>query len=144
MNNMLFENMAASILQRLDKEADIDENVSAGPYFFNENYGKQDIRSVYEPEIESTDTTIDDDEGKFLTDYVEIAAKQILDGYVTGKDKINPEKLIYITDEELLSAISRKTTQLHSLLKSSYGKDIAKEHIEQAIRRQIKYLAYNA
>ena len=64
-------------------------------------------------------------------------------GYVAGKDKINPEKLIYITDEDLLSAISRKTTQLHALLKSCYNKDIAKELIEQAIRRQIKYLAYN-
>ena len=142
--NMMFENAAARILQNMESEVEVDESVQAGPYFFNENYGKQDIRSVYEPEIESTDTTIDEDEGKFLTNYVEIAAKQILDGYVAGKDKINPEKLIYITEEDLLSAISRKTTQLHSLLKSSYGKDIAKEHIEQAIRRQIKYLAYNA
>ena len=141
---MMFENAAARILQNMESEVEVDESVQAGPYFFNENYGKQDIRSVYEPEIESTDTTIDEDEGKFLTNYVEIAAKQILDGYVAGKDKINPEKLIYITEEDLLSAISRKTTQLHSLLKSSYGKDIAKEHIEQAIRRQIKYLAYNA
>ena len=141
---MIFENMAASILQRLDKESDIDENVSAGPYFFNENYGKTDARSIYEPEIESTDTTIDDDEGKFISDFVKIAAEQILSGYVVGKDKINPEKLIYINDKHLIDAISRKTTQLHSLLKSGYGKEIAKAHIEQAIRRQLKYLAYNA
>ena len=63
--------------------------------------------------------------------------------YAQTKDKINPEKLIYITNEDLLSAISRKTTQIHALLKSCYNKEVAKEHIEQAIRRQIKYMAYN-
>ncbi len=141
---MLFENMAASILQRLDREAEIDESVSAGPYFFNENYGKQDLRETYEPETMTNQDDLADDEGALISKHVEIAAQQILDGYTAGKDKINPEKLIYITDEDLLSAISRKTTQLHALLKSCYDKDIAKEHIEQAIRRQIKYLAYNA
>jgi hypothetical protein len=141
---MLFENIAASILQRLDREAEIDESVSAGPYFFNENYGKQDLRETYEPETMTNQDDLADDEGALISKHVEIAAQQILDGYTAGKDKINPEKLIYITDEDLLSAISRKTTQLHALLKSCYDKDIAKEHIEQAIRRQIKYLAYNA
>lgn len=141
---MLFENMAASILQRLDREAEIDESISAGPYFFNENYGKQDLRETYEPETMTNQDDLADDEGALISKHVEIAAQQILDGYTAGKDKINPEKLIYITDEDLLSAISRKTTQLHALLKSCYDKDIAKEHIEQAIRRQIKYLAYNA
>ena len=34
--NMLFENLAASILQRIDRETDIDESGSTGPYYYNE------------------------------------------------------------------------------------------------------------
>ena len=141
---MLFENIAASILQRLDKEADVDESVKAGPYYFNENYGKQQLAETYEPNAMLNNDELEDNEGALISKHVEIAAKQILDGYIASVDKVNPEKLIYITDEDLLSAISRKTTQLHAILKSCYDKEIAKEHIEQAIRRQLKYLAYNA
>lgn len=140
--NMLFENLAASILQRIDRENDIDESVSAGPYYFNENYGKKSLQEEYVPTVSEQDE-LANNEGAFLTKYIEIAARQILDGYKANKVTIQPEKLVYITDEDLLSAISRKTTQLHSLLKTCYNKDIAKEIIEQSIRQQIKYLAYN-
>lgn len=140
--NMLFENLAASILQRIDRENNIDESVSAGPYYFNENYGKKSLQEEYVPTVSEQDE-LANDEGAFLTKYIEIAARQILDGYKANKVTIQPEKLVYITDEDLLSAISRKTTQLHSLLKTCYNKDIAKEIIEQSIRQQIKYLAYN-
>lgn len=140
--NMLFENLAASILQKIDRENDIDESVSAGPYYFNENYGKKSLQEEYVPIVSEQDE-LANDEGAFLTKYIEIAARQILDGYKASKVTIQPEKLVYITDEDLLSAISRKTTQLHSLLKTCYNKDIAKEIIEQSIRQQIKYLAYN-
>lgn len=140
--NMLFENLAASILQRIDRENDIDESVSAGSYYYNENYGKQNLYEECVPTVSEQDE-LANDEGSFLTKYIEIAAQQILDGYKASKVTIQPEKLVYITDEDLLSAILRKTTQLHSLLKTCYNKDIAKEIIEQSIRRQIKYLAYN-
>lgn len=140
--NMLFENLAASILQRIDRENDIDESVSAGPYYFNENYGKKSLQEECVPTVSEQDE-LANDEGAFLTKYIEIAARQILDGYKASKVTIQPEKLVYITDKDLLSAISRKTTQLHSLLKTCYNKDIAKEIIEQSIRQQIKYLAYN-
>lgn len=140
--NMLFENLAASILQRIDRENNIDESVSTGPYYFNENYGKKSLQEEYVPTVSEQDE-LANDEGAFLTKYIEIAARQILDGYKANKVTIQPEKLVYITDEDLLSAISRKTTQLHSLLKTCYNKDIAKEIIEQSIRQQIKYLAYN-
>lgn len=140
--NMLFENLAASILQRIDRENDIEESASDGPYYFNENYGKKSLQEEYVPTVSEQDE-LANDEGAFLTKYIEIAAQQILDGYKASKVSIHPEKLVYITDEDLLSAISRKTTQLHALLKSCYNKDIAKEIIEQSIRRQIKYLAYN-
>lgn len=140
--NMLFENLAASILQRIDRENDIDESVSAGPYYYNENYGKQNLHEKYISSVSEQDE-LANDEGAFLTKYIEIAARQILDGYKASKVIINPEKLVYITDADLISAISRKTTQLHALLKTCYDKDIAKEVIEQSIRRQIKYLAYN-
>lgn len=137
--NMLFENLAASILQKIDNESDIDESASAGPYYFNENYSKP----VLHEECVSAQDELANDEGAFLTKYIEIAAQQILDGYKMSNTIIRPEKLVYITDENLISAISRKTTQLHALLKTCYNKDIAKEIIEQSIRRQIKYLAYN-
>lgn len=140
--NMMFENVAASILQRIDRENDIDESVSAGPYYYNENYGKQNLQEEYIPSVSEQDE-LANDEGAFLTKYIEIAAVQILDGYKASKVTINPAKLVYITDENLISAISRKTTQLHALLKTCYNKDISKEIIEQSIRRQIKYLAYN-
>lgn len=140
--NMMFENLAASILQRIDRENDIDESVSAGPYYYNENYGKQNLQEEYIPSVSEQDE-LANDEGAFLTKYIEIAAVQILDGYKASKVTINPAKLVYITDENLISAISRKTTQLHALLKTCYNKDISKEIIEQSIRRQIKYLAYN-
>lgn len=139
---MSFENMAASILQRIDQENDIDESVSAGPYYYNENYGKRNLHEEYIPSV-SDKEELENDEGAFLTKYIEIAARQILDGYKVSKTVIQPEKLVYITDKDLISAISRKTTQLHALLKTCYNKDIAKEIIEQSIRRQIKYLAYN-
>jgi len=139
---MLFENLAASILQRIDRETDIDESGSTGPYYYNENYGKQNLQEEYIPSVSEQDE-LANDEGAFLTKYVEIAARQILDGYKASKVTVNPAKLVYITDEDLISAISRKTTQLHALLKTCYNKDIAKELIEQSIRRQIKYLAYN-
>lgn len=141
--NTLFENLAASILQRIDQENDIDESVSAGPYYYNENYGKQSLQEEYIPTVQEQDE-LANDEGAFLTKYIEIAARQILDGYKASKVVIHPEKLVYVTDEDLISAISRKTTQLHALLKTCYNKDITKEIIEQSIRRQIKYLAYNA
>lgn len=141
--NMMFENAAARILQNMERETEVDESVQAGPYFFNENYGKRPTMN----EMYESDTMLNaddlDDEGTLITKHVEVAARQILDGYAAHKDKIKPEKLIYITDEDLLGAISRKTTQIHAILKSCYNKEIAKEHIEQAIRRQIKYLAYN-
>lgn len=140
--NMMFENAAARILQNMDREVEVDESVQAGPYFFNENYGKHTINEMYEPDTMLNADDLDD-EGTLISKHVEVAAAQILSAYAQTKDKINPEKLIYITDENLLSAISRKTTQIHALLKSCYNKEVAKEHIEQAIRRQIKYMAYN-
>lgn len=140
--NMMFENVAASILQRIDRETDIDESVSAGPYYYNENYSKHSLQEEYISTVSEQDE-LANDEGAFLTKYIEIAARQILDGYKASKVAINPAKLVYITDENLISAISRKTTQLHALLKTCYNKDIAKEIIEQSIRRQIKYMAYN-
>lgn len=139
--NMMFENAAAKILQQMEHEVEIDETVQSGPYFFNENYGKHDINEMYEPDAMSNVNELDD--GELITKHVEIAATQILAAYAQTQEKINPEQLIYITDTNLLDAISRKTTQIHALLKSCYNKEIAKEHIEQAIRRQIKYMAYN-
>ena len=139
---MMFENAAARILQGLDREVEIDESVQAGPYFFNENYGKQQMNEMFECDAMLNQDDLEDD-GSFISKHVEVAARQIVDSYAASKQNIKPEQLIYITDEDLLSAISRKTTQIHALLKSCYDKDIAKEHIEQAIRRQIKYLAYN-
>lgn len=138
---MMFENAAAKILQQMEHEVEIDETVQSGPYFFNENYGKHAINEMYEPD---TMLNVDElDDGELITKHVEIAATQILNAYAQTQEKINPEQLIYITDTNLLDAISRKTTQIHALLKSCYNKEIAKEHIEQAIRRQIKYMAYN-
>lgn len=139
--NMMFENAAAKILQQMEHEVEIDETVQSGPYFFNENYGKRAINEMYEPDAMLNVNELDD--GELITKHVEIAATQILNAYAQTQEKINPEQLIYITDTNLLDAISRKTTQIHALLKSCYNKEIAKEHIEQAIRRQIKYMAYN-
>lgn len=80
--NMLFENMAASILQHIDRESDIDESIS-GPYYFNENYNKLD--ETYEPATMTNQDDLQDDEGAFISKHVEIAAHQILDRICSRK-----------------------------------------------------------
>lgn len=143
MNTMFFENAAAAILQRLDKEQDINESASVGPYYYNENYQPTQLQEAAAFQNLQTNAEMYEGDGALLCKHVELAAYQILEAFVTSKPQVRAEELTYITDQGLLAAISRKTTQLHSLLKSAYNKDIAKEHIEQAIRRQIKFLAYN-
>jgi len=141
-----FEQAANAILQRIEcPGVDASDFRNDSPYFFNENYGK----SLNEAVLPQAATVYDEDslqsEGALITKYVEIAAAQILEAFSESmKGKVLQQKLMYITDPDLLAAISRKTTQLHSMLKSCYDKDIAKELIEQAIRRQLKYLAINA
>lgn len=143
MSTMFFENAAAAILQRIDKEQDINESASVGPYYYNENYQPTPLQEAAAFQNLQTDTEMYEGDGALLCKHVELAAYQILEAFVASKPQVRAEELTYITDQGLLDAISRKTTQLHSLLKSAYNKDIAKEHIEQAIRRQIKFLAYN-
>ena len=143
MNTMFFENAAAAILQHLDKEQDINESASVGPYYYNENYQPTPLQEAAAFQNLQTDAEMYEGDGALLCKHVELAAYQILEAFVASKPQVRAEELTYITDQSLLNAISRKTTQLHSLLKSAYNKDIAKEHIEQAIRRQIKFLAYN-
>ena len=143
MNTMFFENAAAAILQHLDKEQDINESASVGPYYYNENYQPTQLQEAAAFQNLQTNAEMYEGDGALLCKHVELAAYQILEAFVASKPQVRAEELAYITDQGLLAAISRKTTQLHSLLKSAYNKDIAKEHIEQAIRRQIKFLAYN-
>lgn len=140
-----FENMAASILQRMDSEVELDESVVSGPYYFNENYGKQNLNEAIIPMHVNADAAINsaNDPGSVLNAHIEIAAHQIIDAFLANKPTVDRESLLYITDPDLLSAISRKTTQLHSILRTAYNQEVAREHIEQSIRRQIKYLAYN-
>lgn len=142
MNNY-FEDTAARILQRME-HTDVNESVySDSPYYLNENYSKPLNESI-PIEIATHDNDELDRDGLLISKFVEIAAIQILNAYIESKDgRIKPDTLLYITDKDLLDAISRKTTQLQSMLKSGYNKNIAKELIEQAIRRQLKYLAYN-
>lgn len=143
MNTMFFENAAAAILQHLDKEQDINESASVGPYYYNENYQPTQLQEAAAAfQNLQTNAEMYEGDGALLCKHVELAAYQILEAFVASKPQVRAEELTYITDQDLLAAISRKTTQLHSLLKSAYNKDIAKEHIEQAIRRQIKFLAY--
>ena len=142
MNTMFFENAAAAILQHLDKEQDINESASVGPYYYNENYQPTQLQEAAAFQNLQTNAEMYEGDGALLCKHVELAAYQILEAFVASKPQVRAEELAYITDQCLLAAISRKTTQLHSLLKSAYNKDIAKEHIEQAIRRQIKFLAY--
>lgn len=143
MSTMFFENAAAAILQRLDKEQDINESASVGPYYYNDNYQPTPLQEAAAFQNLQTNAEMYEGDGALLCKHVELAAYQILEAFVASKPQVRAEELTYITDQNLLDAISRKTTQLHSLLKSAYNKDIAKEHIEQAIRRQIKFLAYN-
>ena len=143
MSTKFFENTAAAILQRLDKEQDINESASVGPYYYNENYQPTPLQEAAAFQNLQTNAEMYEGDGALLCKHVELAAYQILEAFVASKPHVRAEELTYITDQSLLAAISRKTTQLHSLLKSAYNKDIAKEHIEQAIRRQIKFLAYN-
>ena len=143
MRTMFFENAAAAILQRLDKEQDINESASVGPYYYNDNYQPTQLQEAAAFQNLQTNAEMYEGDGALLCKHVELAAYQILEAFVASKPQVRAEELTYITDQSLLDAISRKTTQLHSLLKSAYNKDIAKEHIEQAIRRQIKFLAYN-
>ena len=143
MNTMFFENAAASILQRLDKEQDVNESVNAGPYYYNENYQPTLMQEAAAVQNLQSDAELYEGDGAILCKHIELAAYQIYDAFVEYKPAFRAEELCHITDKNLLDAISRKTTQLHSLLKSAYNKDIAKELIEQAIRRQLKYLAYN-
>lgn len=142
MNNY-FEDTAARILQRMER-TDVNESVySDSPYYLNENYSKP-LNESLPIEIAMHDNDELDRDGLLISKFVEIAAIQILNAYIESKDgRIKPDTLLYITDKDLLDAISRKTTQLQSMLKSGYNKNIAKELIEQAIRRQLKYLAYN-
>lgn len=142
MNTMFFENAAAAILQHLDKEQDINESASVGPYYYNENYQPTQLQEAAAFQNLQTNAEMYEGDGALLCKHVELAAYQILEAFVASKLQVRAEELTYITDQGLLAAISRKTAQLHSLLKSAYNKDIAKEHIEQAIRRQIKFLAY--
>lgn len=143
MNTMFFENAAASVLQRLDKEQDVNESANAGPYYYNENYQPTPLQEAAAVQNLQSDEELYEGDGAILCKHIELAAYQIYDAFVAYKPAFHAEELCYITDKNLLDAISRKTTQLHSLLKSAYNKDIAKELIEQAIRRQLKYLAYN-
>lgn len=149
MYNNYFENTAARILAHIDNDAGISESVyQDSPYYLNENYGSdrflnEDVNTSL-PQNMSYDESGLDDDGVLISKHVELAAAQIFAAFVESKNgKIKPEYIQYITDPDLLAAISRKTTQLQAILKSCYDKTIAKELIEQAIRRQLKYLAYN-
>jgi len=142
MNNY-FENTAARILQNMERQSVSESVYSDSPYYMNESYGKPMNESL---PIESMTNDVDelDRDGLLISKFVEIAATQILNAYIESKNgRIKPESLLYITDKDLLDAISRKTTQLQSMLKSGYNQNIAKELIEQSIRRQLRYLAYN-
>lgn len=141
--NDYFENIAARILQNMEQSSISESTYVDSPYYLNENYSKPLTESIPVKDI-TTDVDELDKDGVLISKFVEIAATQILNAYIESKNgKLKPEALLYITDKDLLDAISRKTTQLQSMLKSGYNKTIAKELIEQAIRRQLKYLAYN-
>lgn len=143
MNNY-FEDTAARILQNIEHNELSESHYADSPYYLNENYGKPINEAM--PLVTTYNTESDelDRDGILISKFVEIAATQILNAYIESKNgKIKPESLLYITDKDLLDAISRKTTQLQSMLKSGYNQNIAKELIEQSIRRQLKYLAYN-
>lgn len=140
---MFFENAAAAILQRLDKEQEINESASVGPYYYNDNYKPTKLQEAVAVQNLQSDLVQYENDGAFLSQHIEIAAYQILEAFMSNKSHVKAEELAYITDQGLLDAISRKSAQLRSLLKSAYNKDISKELIEQSIRQQLRFLAYN-
>jgi len=114
------------------------------------------LQTEHESETESNGKSNDPDYGiinedldnymdvnEILATYVRITAEQIFNGYLNKITTYDPKSMLYITDKDILSAINRKTLEIHNLLITSYNITIAKELINQTIRRQLKYLAYN-
>ena len=106
----------------------------------NESNGKSD-----DPDYGIINEDLDNymDVNEILATYVRISAEQIFNGYLNKITSYDPKSMLYITDKDILSAINRKTLEIHNLLITSYNITIAKELINQTIRRQLKYLAYN-